>query len=31
MFVAEAAVLIWGLVLALLRGTRSRVTAPCDG
>ena len=28
MFVAEAAVLIWGLVLALLRGTRSRVTAP---
>ena len=28
MFVAEAAVLIWGLVLALLRGTRSRATAP---
>jgi polar amino acid transport system permease protein len=28
MFVAEAAVRIWGLVLALLRGTRSRVTAP---
>ena len=28
MFVAEAAVLIWGLVLALFRGTRSRATAP---
>jgi polar amino acid transport system permease protein len=28
MFVAEAAVLVWGLVLALLPGTRSRATAP---
>jgi polar amino acid transport system permease protein len=28
MFVAEAAVHAWGLVLALLRGTRGRVTAP---
>jgi ABC-type amino acid transport system permease subunit len=28
MFVAEAAVLAWGLVLALLRATRGRVTAP---
>jgi polar amino acid transport system permease protein len=28
MFVAEAAVLVWGLVLALLRGTRGRATAP---
>jgi polar amino acid transport system permease protein len=28
MFVAEAAVLVWGLVLALLRGSRSRALAP---
>ena len=28
MFVAEAAVLVWGLVLALLPGTRSRATPP---
>jgi polar amino acid transport system permease protein len=28
MFVAEACVLVWGLVLALLRGTRSRVLFP---
>jgi hypothetical protein len=31
MFVAEAAVLVWGLVLALLRGTRGRVTARLRG
>jgi polar amino acid transport system permease protein len=28
MFVAEACVLVWGMVLALLRGTRSRVMLP---
>jgi polar amino acid transport system permease protein len=28
MFVAEACVLVWGLVLALLRGSRSRALAP---
>jgi polar amino acid transport system permease protein len=28
MFVAEACVLVWGLVLALLRGSRSRVMLP---
>jgi len=28
MFVAEACVLVWGLVLALLRGARSRAMAP---
>ena len=31
MFVAEACVLVWGLVLALLRGASSRVAAPCAG
>ena len=31
MFVAEAAVLVWGLVLALFRGTRSRAPPPCAG
>jgi hypothetical protein len=31
MFVAEACVLIWGLVLALLRSTRSVALLPCAG
>ena len=31
MFVAEACVLVWGMALALLRGSRGRLTGHCGG